>query len=321
MGGNRRPSFESRGATRCSRALRKPLDSYAKAYRSTYWLDHRGLITKIGSLAETFAFIGLKRNIIAELKFEVLQSPLLKMFRPRNLNKNEEDTRKHFKLGQSPLLKRSKDVDFVVASDGNEEEDVTTRSHLSTILSALGSVLDWPQPQDIYPHGFVSGSSRPASQGVTHPGISLVQAGLTSEFLWDPNPIFVTVKSGSIAIAASTLDSLLDLLAGGILWFTHLSMKDINIYKYHNGKLRVQPVEIIIFTTIMATLGLFGSCPVLCCDVLNCYTPSNKDGSVSIFEMVYCTVVLSQVGMVPSTIYFVRVLARVTDRGNLLKNM
>ncbi|KAM7469521.1 hypothetical protein LguiA_007704 [Lonicera macranthoides] len=41
---------------------------------------------------------------------------------------------------------------------------------------------DRPQPQDIYPHGFVSGSSRSASQGVTHPGISLVQARLTSEW-------------------------------------------------------------------------------------------------------------------------------------------
>ncbi|KAM7475799.1 hypothetical protein LguiB_023042 [Lonicera macranthoides] len=55
---------------------------------------------------------------------------------------------------------------------------VMTRSHLSTILSALGSVLYRPQPQDIYPHGFVSGSSRPASQGVTHPGIALVHYSL-----------------------------------------------------------------------------------------------------------------------------------------------
>ncbi|XP_054792517.1 metal tolerance protein 4-like isoform X1 [Prosopis cineraria] len=67
--------------------------------------------------------------------------------------------------------------------------------------------------------------------------------------------IYATVKSGSIAIAASTLDSLLDLLAGGILWFTHLSMKNINIYKYPIGKLRVQPVGIIIFAAVMATLG------------------------------------------------------------------
>ncbi|XP_073285746.1 metal tolerance protein 4-like [Primulina huaijiensis] len=67
--------------------------------------------------------------------------------------------------------------------------------------------------------------------------------------------IFATVKSGSLAIEASTLDSLLDLMAGGILWITHLSMKNINIYKYPIGKLRVQPVGIIIFAAIMATLG------------------------------------------------------------------
>ncbi|XP_019224128.1 PREDICTED: metal tolerance protein 4-like isoform X2 [Nicotiana attenuata] len=67
--------------------------------------------------------------------------------------------------------------------------------------------------------------------------------------------IYATVKSGSLAIAASTLDSLLDLMAGGILWLTHLSMKNINIYKYPIGKLRVQPVGIIIFAAIMATLA------------------------------------------------------------------
>lgn len=67
--------------------------------------------------------------------------------------------------------------------------------------------------------------------------------------------IFATIETGSIAIAASTLDSLLDLMAGGILWFTHLSMQNINIYKYPIGKLRVQPVGIIIFAAIMATLG------------------------------------------------------------------
>ncbi|KAG1334231.1 Metal tolerance protein 4 [Cocos nucifera] len=67
--------------------------------------------------------------------------------------------------------------------------------------------------------------------------------------------IYATIRSESIAIAASTLDSLLDLMAGGILWFTHLSMKNINIYKYPIGKLRVQPVGIIIFAAVMATLG------------------------------------------------------------------
>jgi divalent metal cation (Fe/Co/Zn/Cd) transporter len=68
--------------------------------------------------------------------------------------------------------------------------------------------------------------------------------------------LYATIKSGSIAIAASTLDSLLDLMAGFILWFTHLSMKNINIYKYPIGKLRMQPVGIIVFAAVMATLGM-----------------------------------------------------------------
>jgi divalent metal cation (Fe/Co/Zn/Cd) transporter len=72
--------------------------------------------------------------------------------------------------------------------------------------------------------------------------------------------IYATIKTGSLAVAASTLDSLLDVMAGGILWFTHLSMKKINIYKYPIGKLRVQPVGIVIFAAIMATLGMLTSC-------------------------------------------------------------
>lgn len=67
--------------------------------------------------------------------------------------------------------------------------------------------------------------------------------------------IYATIKSESLAIAASTLDSLLDLMAGGILWCTHLSMKNINIYQYPIGKLRMQPVGIVIFAAVMATLG------------------------------------------------------------------
>uniref|UniRef100_A0A6N2KFW6 Uncharacterized protein n=1 Tax=Salix viminalis TaxID=40686 RepID=A0A6N2KFW6_SALVM len=71
----------------------------------------------------------------------------------------------------------------------------------------------------------------------------------------DEEQVYATVRTASIAIAASTLDSLLDLMAGGILWYTHISMKNINIYKYPIGKLRMQPVGIIIFAAVMATLG------------------------------------------------------------------
>eukprot|EP00249_Psilotum_nudum_P008688 c21448_g1_i2 orf=336-1772(-) len=66
---------------------------------------------------------------------------------------------------------------------------------------------------------------------------------------------YASVRSQSIAIIASTLDSLLDLLAGFILWFTQLSMKSFDIYKYPIGKARLKPVGIIVFAAVMATLG------------------------------------------------------------------
>ncbi|KAI6673857.1 hypothetical protein NL676_001763 [Syzygium grande] len=78
---------------------------------------------------------------------------------------------------------------------------------------------------------------------------------------WD-NPVLARIQDichrqvWLHSITASTPDSLLDLMAGGILWFTHLSMETIDIYKYPIGKLRVQPVGIIIFAAIMATLGI-----------------------------------------------------------------
>lgn len=58
-----------------------------------------------------------------------------------------------------------------------------------------------------------------------------------------------------MAIVASALDSLLDLVAGAILWFTKWSMQRINKYKYPIGKSRMQPVGIVVFAAIMTSLG------------------------------------------------------------------
>lgn len=54
--------------------------------------------------------------------------------------------------------------------------------------------------------------------------------------------VYACVRSGSLAIIASTLDSLLDLLSGFILWFTSISMRKENPYLYPIGKRRMQPL-------------------------------------------------------------------------------
>ncbi|XP_017642774.1 metal tolerance protein 11 isoform X1 [Gossypium arboreum] len=68
--------------------------------------------------------------------------------------------------------------------------------------------------------------------------------------------VYASVRSGSLAIIASTLDSLLDLLSGFILWFTAFSMSTPNPYQYPIGKKRMQPLGILVFASVMATLGL-----------------------------------------------------------------
>ncbi|PKI65549.1 hypothetical protein CRG98_014049 [Punica granatum] len=68
--------------------------------------------------------------------------------------------------------------------------------------------------------------------------------------------VYASVESRSMAVIASTLDSFLDLLSGFILWFTANAMRNPNQYRYPIGKKRMQPVGIIVFASVMATLGL-----------------------------------------------------------------
>ncbi|KAG6497197.1 metal tolerance protein 7-like isoform X2 [Zingiber officinale] len=67
--------------------------------------------------------------------------------------------------------------------------------------------------------------------------------------------VLASVESRSMAVIASTLDSLLDLLSGFILWFTASAMKKPNQYSYPIGKNRMQPVGIVVFASVMGTLG------------------------------------------------------------------
>ncbi|KAK9077663.1 hypothetical protein SSX86_006000 [Deinandra increscens subsp. villosa] len=68
--------------------------------------------------------------------------------------------------------------------------------------------------------------------------------------------VYASLESRSLAVIASTLDSLLDLLSGFILWFTSYAMRNSNQFHYPIGKNRMQPVGIIVFASIMGTLGL-----------------------------------------------------------------
>eukprot|EP00898_Chlorokybus_atmophyticus_P002193 jgi/Chlat1/2975/Chrsp2S08914 len=67
--------------------------------------------------------------------------------------------------------------------------------------------------------------------------------------------IYIAIFSKSLSIVASTLDSILDLLSGLLLWYTRRQMLAEDMYTYPIGKKRVQPLGIIVFASIMGTVG------------------------------------------------------------------
>ena len=67
--------------------------------------------------------------------------------------------------------------------------------------------------------------------------------------------VYASIESKSLAVIASTLDSLLDLLSGFILWFTAHSMKTPNHYHYPIGKKRMQPV-VSYFSDLQSNIRL-----------------------------------------------------------------
>eukprot|EP00002_Diphylleia_rotans_P024901 TRINITY_DN4918_c0_g1_i1.p1 TRINITY_DN4918_c0_g1~~TRINITY_DN4918_c0_g1_i1.p1 ORF type:complete len:544 (-),score=129.68 TRINITY_DN4918_c0_g1_i1:407-2038(-) len=84
-------------------------------------------------------------------------------------------------------------------------------------------------------------------------GISLLcNVGLfTIKFL-------VAIASGSLSVLASTLDSLLDLVSGFVLWYTSrkAGLAAENIYAYPVGTSRAEPIGVLIFCAVMGMVSL-----------------------------------------------------------------
>ncbi|XP_019702020.1 metal tolerance protein 5 isoform X2 [Elaeis guineensis] len=105
-------------------------------------------------------------------------------------------------------------------------------------------------------HGFLPGMSKEEHERVARGEKRAIHISNIANMILFAAKVYASIRSGSLAIIASTLDSLLDLLSGFILWFTALSMQTANPYQYPIGKRRMQPLGILVFASVMATLGL-----------------------------------------------------------------
>lgn len=104
--------------------------------------------------------------------------------------------------------------------------------------------------------GFLPGMSKEEREKVAQSETLAIRLSNIANMILFAAKVYASVRSGSLAIIASTLDSLLDLLSGFILWFTAFSMQTPNPYRYPIGKRRMQPLGILVFASVMATLGL-----------------------------------------------------------------
>ncbi|KAK3138555.1 hypothetical protein QOZ80_5AG0370420 [Eleusine coracana subsp. coracana] len=105
-------------------------------------------------------------------------------------------------------------------------------------------------------HGFLPGMTKEERERVARSETLAIRLSNIANMVLFAAKVYASVKSVSLAIIASTLDSLLDLLSGFILWFTAFSMQTPNPYRYPIGKRRMQPLGILVFASVMATLGL-----------------------------------------------------------------
>ncbi|KAF2295972.1 hypothetical protein GH714_035491 [Hevea brasiliensis] len=115
---------------------------------------------------------------------------------------------------------------------------------------------DFNEMDALAERGFIPGMSKEEQDNLARSETFAIRISNFANMVLFSAKVYASIRSGSLAIIASTLDSLLDLLSGFILWFTAFSMQTPNPYQYPIGKKRMQPLGILVFASVMATLGL-----------------------------------------------------------------
>ncbi|RZS20737.1 hypothetical protein BHM03_00053290 [Ensete ventricosum] len=91
--------------------------------------------------------------------------------------------------------------------------------------------------------GFLPGMSKEEREKIAKSETMAIRLSNIANMVLFAAKVYASIRSGSLAIIASTLDSLLDLLSGFILWFTACQMQSRNPYQYPIGKRRMQPLD------------------------------------------------------------------------------
>uniref|UniRef100_A0A7S0YIJ4 Cation efflux protein cytoplasmic domain-containing protein n=1 Tax=Polytomella parva TaxID=51329 RepID=A0A7S0YIJ4_9CHLO len=67
--------------------------------------------------------------------------------------------------------------------------------------------------------------------------------------------VSIAAVSGSLSLVVTTMDAILDVISGFIILYTLYVARKQNKYKYPIGQSRMEPLGIIVFSSIMGTMG------------------------------------------------------------------
>ncbi|GAV77068.1 Cation_efflux domain-containing protein [Cephalotus follicularis] len=154
-----------------------------------------------------------------------------------------------------------------LSTEHTEKKPPRSLHHCLGVLGAEDNVAEYYQQQvemlegfnemdALAERGFIPGMSKEEQENLARSETMAIRISNLANMVLFAAKVYASIRSGSLAIIASTLDSLLDLLSGFILWFAAFSMQTRNPYQYPIGKKRMQPLGILVFASVMATLGL-----------------------------------------------------------------
>ncbi|XP_058071306.1 metal tolerance protein 10-like [Magnolia sinica] len=148
------------------------------------------------------------------------------------------------------LPKRPKDPHFILRTFGRKGKVARYYKRQEKLLEGFGEMETITELG-----GFPGALTEDDKKNLAKSETTAIRVSNAANLVLFVAKVYASMESRSLAVIASTLDSLLDLLSGFILWFTSYAMQKPNQYRYPVGKKRMQPVGIIVFASIMATLG------------------------------------------------------------------
>lgn len=131
----------------------------------------------------------------------------------------------------------------------NSSRNWLTRRALANFYERQNEIIDSLEDMDRVHRG----ESGPDSKDEERFANRALQLSFASNVVLLGIRIAIAIISGSLSLIVATMDAVLDVLSSAIMFWAAREAHRTNKYKYPVGKRRLEPLGVVIFSTIMAT--------------------------------------------------------------------